>query len=92
MLLQDLLQVLAVDVGIPGVLRIDHDHGSFSTTIETTGGVDAHPATPRQTQLLGATLEEIAHRRGPALVAALAAVLALVGAEEDMVTVVRHLK
>jgi hypothetical protein len=89
-LAQDRFHVLLVDVGVPGVLRIDDDYRPFRTTIQAAGGVDAHTARTRDSELLGTLLHVIAQALRVALGAALASVVATVGAKEYVVLVIGH--
>src|SRR5262245_47227900 len=90
MLLDDLVDIRAVDVGVPDRLGIDHDAGSFLAAVQAPRLVDAHLARPGETQLLDALLRVVAHAARALVVAAGLAVLALVAAEENVPFVVAH--
>src|SRR5262245_31572342 len=90
MLLDDLVDVGAVDVGVPDRLRVDHDAGSFLAPVQATRLVDAHLAGTGEAQLLHALLGVVAHVLRALVGAAGLAVGALVAAEEDVSLVVAH--
>ena len=89
-LAQDLLDVFLVDAGVPGSLGIHDDHRPFGTTVQATGGIDPDTSWTRNTELLAALLQVIAQTLSVTLGATLAAVAALVGTEEDVVSVIGH--
>src|SRR5512141_2620563 len=52
--LDDFIDVAVVDEGVPGSLRIDHQHRAFLAAVEAAGLVDADLALAVQVQLLDA--------------------------------------
>src|SRR5205823_5524030 len=89
-LLDDLVDVRAVDVGVPDRVRVDHHAGAFFAAIQAPGLVDAHFPGAGKPQLLDPLLGVIAHRGGPLVVAAGAPAVALVAAEKHVPLVVGH--
>src|SRR2546423_3974056 len=89
-LLDDLVDVGVVEVRVPDAFRIDHDARPLLAAIEAAGLVDADLAFAGETELLDAALGVIADLARPLVVAADAAVVALVAAEEDMLCVIGH--
>jgi hypothetical protein len=89
-IVQDLLQILLVDIGVPGSFGIDDRYRPFGAAIQTPGGIDAHPAGTCDSQLLRTSLQVVAQALGIVLSAALTAVVSTVGTKEYMVTIVGH--
>jgi hypothetical protein len=89
-LVDNFIHVLAIDVGVPDRLGIHHHDRSFLAAIQTAGGIDAHPALPRDTERFAALLGVITHRLRIEALAAGAAILPEVGTEEDVMTVPGH--
>ena len=91
MLCDDLVKIALVHIGIPGALGINHDDRTFIAAIQASGGIDADLVqVVGDAQLLDLVLHIIARLLGAVVVAAGAAVLALVGAEENMLVVKAH--
>src|SRR3954467_14103774 len=90
MLFDDLVHVRLVDIGIPGPLGVDDQHGTFFAAIHASGLVDAHLVFARETQLLDAAFCVVAHPLRAVIVAARLAIVALVAAEKDVIAVVAH--
>ena len=90
MRLDDFIDVLAIDIGVPGALRIDHQQRPAGTAIQTAGLVDAHAARAGQARGLDTRLAVVEGRLRAVLRARGFAVAALVEAEEDVVLVVAH--
>jgi hypothetical protein len=89
-LINDLIDIFTVKVGVPDLLRVDHNHRAEFASIKATGGIDPDPALPRQAQLLDSRLGIIAYLGGIALLATLFALFAFVDAEKNMILVIRH--
>ena len=87
---ENLINIRLVQVGVPDCFRIDHDHGPLCTPIQAAGCIDAHTALTCQAQLLAALLSIIAQCSGTKALATITAIIALVDAEKNMVSVVRH--
>src|SRR3989449_7415317 len=81
-LLDDLVDVGAVDIGVPDRVRVDHHAGAFLAAIEAPGLVDAHFPGAGKAEFLDALLGVIAHRGGPLVVTAGAPAVALIRSEE----------
>src|SRR5688500_2571715 len=88
-LIDDLVDVRLVDVRVPDRVGIDHHARPLLAAVEATGLVHAHLAGTRKAERLDAALGVVAHARGALVVAAGAAAVALVAAEEDVSLVVR---
>src|SRR5687767_8411728 len=89
-LFDDLVDVRLVDVGVPDRVGIDDHAGAFLAAVEAARLVHAHLARARQAERLDAALGILAHARRALVVAAGAAAVALVAAEENVSLVVRH--
>ena len=89
-LFDDFINVSLVDVGVPYPLGIDDQYRAFVAAVQAAGIIDTHFALTAQTQLFGALLGIVTHRLGVMALAAGAAISALIGAEENMVAVIRH--
>src|SRR5687768_10098201 len=86
----DLVDIVLVDIGVPDGLGVHHGDRAAGATVEAAGLVDAHAARPGQPQRLDARLAMIERLLRLVLRAAGFAVAALVEAEEDVVLVVAH--
>ena len=92
MLLNNFIQVLLVYVGIPNLFRVHHQHRTFFTPIKATCGIDPYPALTGQAALLNAGFYITPHLQRIMPLTARSTIIALIGAEKDMVTVVGHTK
>src|ERR1035437_9528500 len=88
--LDDLVDVMLVDIGVPDFFRVHHDAGAFLAAVEATRLVDARVAFPGEPEFLHALLGVVAQRTRALVVAADPAALALVAAEENVVGVITH--
>jgi ubiquinone biosynthesis monooxygenase Coq7 len=88
--IDDLVQILPIEVGIPDGFRIHDQHRTFFTAVQATGRIDADPARAGDTELLAALLDIIAHRPGIKTLAAGTAVRAQVSTKKDVVTIIGH--
>src|SRR3569623_2857394 len=86
----DFVDVFFIDVAVPYALGIDHHHRAFFTAIETPGRVDAAPARPREPEFFYIALRIVAPRGGAAVLAALPAFYAHIGAEEHELAVIQR--
>src|SRR6056297_387931 len=84
--LDDFLEVVFVDVGVPDSIRIDDQHRPQFATVQAAGGVGARAAGAGQPQFLEAFLGPVAQLGRAALGARrpVGALGALVGAEEQV--------
>src|SRR5438045_7916560 len=89
-LLDSLIDVGAVEVGVPDRVGIDDDARTLLAAIETARLVDADLAFAREAEFLDALLRVIADLARPLVVAADAATVALVAAEENVLCVIGH--
>lgn len=91
MLFDDLIEVVFINIGIPGALGIDHDDRAFVAAIHASGRVDADFILGiGKAELLDLVLYVIARLLRTVIVAASAAVLALIGTEKNMLIVKAH--
>src|SRR5687768_766606 len=90
MLLDDLVDVLLVDVGIPDLLGVHDHHRALLAAVHAAGRVDAREPGAVQPELLHALLGVLLHRLGAVAGAAVLGRLALVEAHEDVVLVEAH--
>ena len=92
MLVDYFIDILSVDVAVPDIIRVHHQHRSFRTTIETPGRVNPNLAGTRDTKLFAAFLDIVAH--GPCIEALTAsrAVLAQIGTKKYVVALIRHMQ
>ena len=90
MAVDNLINVLAVHVAVPNSVRVHHQHRSLIAAIKTTRGVHAHTALSGDTQFLAALLRVGAHIQGIEILATGRAALALIAAEENMISIIRH--
>jgi hypothetical protein len=87
----DFIDIFSIQVGVPDFLGVDDDDRAKFTAIQTACGIDADLADPGQPEFLDSGLGIVSDRGRIALLAALLALLALVGAEKHMVLIIRHL-
>jgi len=91
MLFDDFIEITFIHVCIPGALGINHDDRALVAAIHASGGVDADLVqVAGNAEFLDLVLHVIARLLRPVVVAAGAAVLALVGAEKNMLVVKTH--
>ena len=79
-----------VDVAVPDIIGVDHQHRALAATVQAAGGIDTHLALTGDTQLFTALLGVVAHRLGVEALTTGRAVSAQIGAEEDVIFIVRH--
>jgi hypothetical protein len=84
MRVDDFVDIGFVDVGVPNAFRIDHDHRTRGTAVQTTCPIDPYFAGPGQARRFDLRLAPIKSRLGPLLAAAGLTRLALVKTEEDV--------
>src|SRR6188508_527533 len=87
--IDDLVDVVLVDVGVPDGLGIDHRHRPAGAAVEAPGLVHPDAARPGKLLLLDPRLAVVECLLGIVILAACLAVVALVEAEEDVALVVR---
>jgi len=91
MLIDDFVDIGMIHVLIPGFFRIDDEHGSILATVQASRRVDTNLTRPTDTQFLAALLGVVTQLLGAAVIAGLAPIITLVGAEKDVVLVVAHI-
>jgi hypothetical protein len=89
-LIDNLIEVRAIDIGIPDSVRIDDDDRTFLTPVQASRHVDTHAPTSRDSELLAALLRVITHAPGIKPLAAVTAVVALVGTKKHVIAIIGH--
>jgi hypothetical protein len=89
-LVDNFIHVLAIQIGVPDRLGIHHHDRAFLAAIQAAGGIDAHPALPRDAKRLAALLGVVTHRLRIEALAAGAAILTEVVTEKDVKAVPGH--
>ena len=84
-----LVHVFPVHPGVPHPLRIDDAYGAFTAAVQTACRIDSRPAGSGNAELFGAFLGVIAHGLRVEVLTAFRPLFALVGAEEQVIAVVR---
>src|SRR5487761_1895081 len=92
MLLDDLVDVVLVDIGVPGFFRVHDDAGALLAALQTTRLVDAHSAFAGESELFHTLLGGVAQLARALVVAAAAFAVALVAAEKNVVGVIAHVR
>ena len=83
--IDDFVEVFFVPVGIPDALWIHHDNRPLLAASQATGGIDANAvAVGGEAKFLDLVLHIIARFLRAVVVAAVAAVFVLIGAEKNM--------
>ena len=82
MRVDDFIDILGIDVGVPDTLGVDHQHGAFFAAVETTGLVDANLALAVQIELLEAFFGMLLRYFSAAIMAAWPAIFALIHAKK----------
>ena len=90
-LIDDFVDIGMIDVLVPGLFRIDDQHGPILAAVQAACRVDTDLSWPANPQLLAALLGVVAQFLGAAVITGLAPIIALVGAEKDVVLVVAHI-
>jgi len=88
MRINDVIDVMLVDIGVPDTLRVDHQYRAFFTAIQTTGLVDAYFAVAIHVQRFEAFLCVFLDAGRATIMASRASILALVDADEYVMLVV----
>ena len=90
MFIDDFIDIIFIDIGVPRFFRVNDDHRAFVTTIQATGIVDADFSLAAQLQRFNALFGIIAQFLRAEIVAAFGIALALIGAEKNMVLIITH--
>lgn len=90
MLVDDFINIILVDKGVPGLVRVNHDNRAEVAAVQAACRVDTYLARTHQPKRLAAFFHIVAHCLRIVLGTALAAVFALVGAEEYVVFIMGH--
>ena len=88
MLLNDFVEILVIDVGVPGLFGVNHHHRPLLTTIQTTGVINAYLALTANAELFATLFYIIARRLRTTLLTRLPLAIAQVGTEKHMVLVI----
>lgn len=91
MLLEYFVDILLVDIGVPGPFRVYHQHRALLAAIQTAGSIDPGISRPGYPQRLTALFGVIAHFFSMKTLAAGAVAIALISTEKDVVFVIRHM-
>lgn len=86
----DLVQILPVDIGVPDGFRVNHGHRAQLAAIETARVIDPDLTWSRDAELLATPLDVIASLLGTALATALAAVFTLIGTKKHVAGKITH--
>ena len=89
MLFEDFVDVGLVHVGVPDPFGVDDEQRALVAAVHAAGAVDAAFAFAVQASLLDLFFQVVAHALAAGVAAALGAVVALVGAEKDVVLEMR---
>lgn len=89
-LVDNLVDIHLVHVGVPNALGVNHHDRPFLATVHAACLVDADTALAIHAQRLDAFLGMVAHLLCGMVGATGAAILALVHAEKNMITVIGH--
>ncbi len=90
MLLQDLVDVLAVDVGVPYAIWINDKDRPFLATVHAAGGIDAYAIPTRKPQRLDPLLGIIPQGARVLLLTTPPAVGTLIRAKKDVLSIVQE--
>jgi len=88
MLIDDLIDILRIDIGVPGTLRVNHQNRSLFTAIQATGLVDANVAGTIQAHLLDALFGMFLRDFRAPVGATRTTIVALVDANENVVLII----
>ena len=87
--LNNFVNVMLINVAVPNRLRVHHQHRTRSTTVQTTGLVNAYLPGTAQAGVFDARLAMIKRGLRPVMRAGVLAVTALIEAKENMALVIR---
>jgi hypothetical protein len=90
MCLDNLIQILPVNIGIPGFIRINHYNWPFIATIQAASCIYADLPRTVYAKFLATLFDVVSSRLGIALTATLLAAFALIGTEKHVMLVIRH--
>ena len=87
----DFINIFPIEIGIPDLIRVDHDYRAKFAAIETTRTIYYDISLILPPKLLDSCLGIVAYFRRIALFKSLLTLLTLVSAEKYMVLVIRHM-
>jgi hypothetical protein len=90
MLIDDFINVVFIDIGIPGFIRVNHDNRPFIAAIQATCIVDADFLLATQFQGFNTLFGIIAQFLSAEIVTAFGTAFALIGAKKDMILIIAH--
>ncbi len=90
MRVNNFVDVALIDIGVPGLVGVDHRHGSASASVKTAGLVDSNSARPSQTSSFDTRLAVVVTSLGALPGAAGFLAGALIQAEKNVVPVIAH--
>jgi hypothetical protein len=88
MLVDDFIDIVRIDIGVPGALRINHHDRAFFASVETTGLVDADFSRTAQIHFLDTLLGVLLRNLRAFVKAARASGISLIGAKENVLFVI----
>jgi hypothetical protein len=83
-LVNDFVNIVLIDIGIPNAFRVYDEGRSFIAAIETAGLIDPDASLPGNLELLDARFCIVAYCLRAMVVAARAAIVALIATEKNM--------
>jgi hypothetical protein len=90
MLLDYLVNILPINITVPDRFRIHDQDRPFRTSVQATRCIDPDPSLACKSQLLATLLGIVTNTPGTEPLTAVTAILALIGAEKNMISVIRH--
>lgn len=92
MLLDDLVDILAVNIAVPDRFRVHDYYRSFRTAIETSRGIDPDATLAAKPQFLAALLGIVTEALRIESLTAVTAIRTQIGAEKNMISIIRHIQ
>ena len=90
MFIDDFVDILPIDIAVPDVIRINHQHRAFRTAIQATRCIYPNAARTGDIQCLAAFFRMVTDGLGVKPLATGRTVCAQIGTEKYVVTVVGH--
>ena len=90
MAVDNLVDVMCVDVGVPNTFWINDDARTFVTPVKAAGFIDADVSFAVQIKCLDPRFRMLLHAGGVVPAAARSAIFALVKTEKDVTLVIAH--
>ena len=90
MFIDDFIEIILVDIGVPDPFRIHDDSRPQFTTTETPGDIDTHATFAVDAEFLGAFFDIVAHRARIKIRATTLTGFTLIGTEKSVITINTH--